>query len=79
MALESVISHNDFEQLEKIRDALKWFYLNYQHLKKEHSNKHVAIKDNRVIDCDQSLDALVSRLKIKDYTQSIAIEFVYND
>ena len=77
MALESIIGDNDFEKLEKIRDHLKWFYSNYQQLKKDYCYKHIAIKDSGVIDCDQNLDTLVSRLQIKDYKNSIAIEFAY--
>lgn len=76
MNLEFVI-RNDLDKLEKIKDNLKWFYSNYQHFKKYYSCKHLAIKDRKVIDCDKSLETLVNRLQIRDYSGSIAIEFVY--
>lgn len=76
MPLEFVVDY-DLNKLEKIKDNFKWFYSNYSHFKKHYSYKHVAIRDNRVIDCDKSLDVLINRLQIRDYNDSIAIEFVY--
>ncbi len=64
-------------KIEKIRDSLEWFYSNYEYFKKYYPGKHVAIKDQIVIDCDKNLDILLDRLQIKDYGDSIAIEFVY--
>ncbi|MGD9532712.1 MAG: DUF5678 domain-containing protein [Candidatus Nitrosocosmicus sp.] len=54
------------------------FYLNYEYFKRYYVGKHVAIKDQKVIDCDRSLDTLLERLQIRDYRDSIAIEFVYS-
>ena len=67
----------DILKIEKIRDSLEWFYSNYGYFKKYYPGKHVAIKDQIVIDCDKNLDILLDRLQIKDYDDSIAIEFVY--
>ncbi len=67
----------DIPKIEKIRDSLEWFYSNYEYFKKYYPGKHVAIKDQIVIDCDKNLDILLDRLQIKDYDDSIAIEFVY--
>ncbi|HYF98502.1 MAG TPA: DUF5678 domain-containing protein [Candidatus Saccharimonadales bacterium] len=67
----------DIVKIVKIRDSLEWFYSNYEYFKKYYPGKHVAIKDQIVMDCDKNLDLLVERLRIKDYDDSIAIEFVY--
>ena len=66
----------DLDKIEKIRQ-IDWFYSNYEYLRKYYPHKHVAVQDQRVIDCDKNLDKLLERLQIKDYRNSIAIEFVY--
>ena len=67
----------DMVKIEKIRDSLEWFYSNHEYFQKYYPRKHVAIKDKIVMDCDMDLDSLLERLRIKDYNDSIAIEFVY--
>lgn len=67
----------DLERMEKIRDGFEWFYSHYEYFRKYYLGKHVAIKDQKVIDCDKNFDTLVDRLQIRDYKNSIAIEFVY--
>ena len=67
----------DLDKIEKIKDRLLWFCSNYEYLRKYYPSKHVAIKDERVIDCDKNLDKLLERLQIRDCRDSIAIEFVY--
>jgi hypothetical protein len=67
----------DLDRIKKIKDRLEWFYSNYEYLRKYYPHKHVAIKDQRVIDCDKNLDKLLGRLQIRDFRDSIAIEFVY--
>jgi hypothetical protein len=67
----------DIERIEKIRDGLEWFFSNYEYFRKYYPGKHVAIKDQKVIDCDKNIDTLVDRLQIRNYKNSIAIEFVY--
>ena len=71
------VNNMDVDKVEKIKDRLEWFYSNYEYFKSYYLYKHVAIKDKKVIDCDRSLDTLLERLQIKDYRDSIAIEFVY--
>lgn len=68
---------NESEKLERLNDNLDWFYSNCEHFKKYHKNQYVAIKDKRLLDKDTDLEILVKRLKIKDYADSILIEFVY--
>lgn len=67
----------DLDKIEKIKDRLDWFYSNYDCMRKYYPHKHVAIRDQRVIDCDKNLDKLLERLQIRDYRDCIAIEFVY--
>jgi len=67
----------DLENVKKIKERLEWFYLNYEYFKRYYVGKHVAIKDQKVIDCDRSLDTLLERLQIRDYRDPIAVEFVY--
>lgn len=67
----------DIYMVEKIKDRIEWFYSNYEYFKKHYLAKHVAIKDKKVIDCDKNLDTLLERLQIRDYRDSIAVEFVY--
>jgi hypothetical protein len=67
----------DLKNVEMIKDRLEWFYSNYEYFKWHYLGQHVAIKDKEVIDCDKSLDVLLERLQIRDYRDSIAVEFVY--
>ena len=67
----------DLDDVNKIKDRLEWFYSNYEYFKKYYVGKHVAIRDQKVIDCDKNLDVLLERLQIRDYRDSIAVEFVY--
>jgi hypothetical protein len=42
-----------------------------------HKNQFVAIKDKSFLDKDIELEALVKRLEIKDFSDSIAIGHIY--
>ncbi len=75
--LESLMN-KDLDSLQKIKDNFDWFYLNYTNFKKYYKNQYVAVKDKKFLDNDANLDRLVKRLKICDYSDSIAIEFVYD-
>jgi hypothetical protein len=75
---QEFVNYVDTVKIEKIKDGLEWFYSNYESFKKYYPGKHVAIKNKIVIDCDTNLDRLLERLQIKDYNDSIAIEFVYS-
>ena len=65
------------KKLERLKDNLDWFNENNKHFKKYYRNQFVAIKDKSFLDKDTKLEELVKRLKIKDFNDSIAIEFVY--
>jgi hypothetical protein len=45
--------------------------------KKYHKNQFVAIKDKSFLDKYIELDTLVKRLTVKDFSDSIAIAYVY--
>jgi len=69
-------SKEDFSNLEKIKDNFEWFYENYEDLKRNFSNRYVAIRDRRQIDDDHNLDKLLIRLRLENFEDAIAIEFV---
>jgi len=71
---------NDDEnsRFERLRDNFIWFYSNYNSLKKDFKNQYVAIKNRKNIDHDANLEILIKRLNLKNYEESIAIEFVDN-
>ena len=81
MQIERIFKNSDItselEKLERLNDNLDWFYSHCEYFKKYHKNQYVAIKDKRLLDKDTELERLVKRLKIKDYADSILIEFVY--
>ncbi len=68
----------DLDELERLKDNFDWFYSNYIHLKKYYKNQYVAVENKKYLDNDKSFDTLVERLKITNYSNSIAIEFVYD-
>ncbi len=76
MALE--VPDRDREKLQRLKENLDWFESNYKSFEKDFKNQYVAVKDKRFLDNDISLDILVKRLKLKNYNDSIAIDFVYN-
>ncbi len=76
MSLE--VPDRDREKLQKLKENLDWFDSNYKSFRKDYKNQFVAVKDKRFLDNDINLDRLVKRLKLKDYNDSIAIDFVYN-
>ncbi|HKR74024.1 MAG TPA: DUF5678 domain-containing protein [Candidatus Nitrosocosmicus sp.] len=76
MNLEFVKNVDTF-RIEKIRENFEWFYSNYEFFRKYYPGKHIAIKDEKVIGYDKNLETLLERLQVKDYSDSIAIEFVY--
>ncbi len=67
----------DIDNLQKIKDNFDWFYSNYHLLKKYYENQYVAVKDKKFLDNDEDFDMLIGRLNLKDYNNSIAIDYVY--
>jgi hypothetical protein len=76
LALE--VPDRDREKLQRLKENLDWFESNYKSFEKDFKNQYVAVKDKRFLDNDISLDILVKRLNLKNYNDSIAIDFVYN-
>ena len=69
---------SDLDKLEKLADNFKWIHKQYGNLKQMYDNKYVAIKDRKILDKDTNLDRLMKRLSIRNYDESIAIEYIYN-
>ena len=44
--------------------------------KRDFHNQYIAVKDRKHIDNDVDLEALIKRLNLKNYDDSIAIEFI---
>ena len=74
----SDISTNDTDiaKFEKLKDNFGWFYSNYDRIKRDIHNQYIAVKDRKHIDNDVDLEALIKRLNLKNYDDSIAIEFI---
>ena len=67
---------SDLEKLERLAENFEWFYTHKDNLKREYKNQHVAVKGTKILDCDNKLERLVKRLKLRNYDESIAIEYV---
>jgi len=70
---------SDLDKLEKLADNFRWFNSHYDSLKKEFDKRYVAIHEKQIVDSDIDLERLIKRLKIHDYDNSIAIEYIYKD
>ncbi len=71
------IINMDIDNLQKLKDNFDWFYSNYNLLKRDYENQYIAVKDREFLDNDTDLHTLIERLELKDYDNSIAIEYVY--
>ena len=69
---------SDLDKLDRLADNFKWIHKQYDNLKEKYDNQYVAIKDRKILDKDTNLDRLVKRLNIRNYDESIAIEYIYN-
>ena len=69
-------SNTDFAKFEKFKDNFSWFYSNYDVIEKDIRNQYVAVKDRKHIENDVSLEDIIKRLNLKNYDDSIAIEFI---
>ena len=69
---------SDLDKLDRLADNFKWIHKQYDNLKEKYDNQYVAIKDRKILDKDTNLDRLVKRLDIRNYDESIAIEYIYN-
>jgi hypothetical protein len=69
-------SDTDIAKFEKLKDNFSWFYTNYDRIERDIHNQYVAVKDRKHIDNDVDLEALIKRLNLKNYDDSIAIEFI---
>ena len=69
-------SDTDIAKIEKLKDNFNWFYSNYDRIERDIHNQYIAVKDRKHIDNDVDLEALIKRLNLKNYDDSIAIEFI---
>ncbi len=69
---------SDLDKLERLAHNFEWVYNQYDSLKKKYHNEYVAIKNRKILDKDINFDKLLKRLNIRNYDDSIAIEFIYN-
>ena len=69
---------SDLDKLERLVNNFKWIHNQHSDLKGKYDNKYVAIKDKKILDKDANLDRLIKRLNIRNYDESIAIEYIYN-
>lgn len=72
------LATSDLHKLEKLADNFVWFSLQYDNLKKDFERRYVAVQEKQVVDSDTNIERLIKRLKIQNYDNSIAIEYVYN-
>jgi len=68
----------DLEKLERLAKNFEWFQKHKSNLQREYKNEYVAVKDRKILDNDAKLERLVRRLNLRNYDESIAIEYVYN-
>lgn len=78
MHFDTLTNDDENAKLQRLNDNFIWFYSNYDSFKKEFQKQYVAVKDRKQIDNDTNLDTLMKRLDLKDYDDSIAIEFIDN-
>jgi hypothetical protein len=63
--------------LERLAENFEWIHKQHDNLKEKYDKKFVAIKDRKILDKDTSLDRLIKRLDIRNYDDSIAIDYIY--
>lgn len=78
MYFDTLANDDENEKFERLKDNFIWVYSNYASFKKDFQNQYVAVKDRKQIDNDTNLDTLMKRLDLKNYNDSIAIEFIDN-
>jgi len=68
---------SDLDKLERLADNFKWIHNQQENLKEKYENKFVAIKNKKILDKDANQDRLIKRLGIRNYDESIAIEYIH--
>jgi hypothetical protein len=69
---------SDLDKLERLAENFEWIHKQHDNLKEKYDNKYIAIKDKKILDKDTNHDRLIKRLGIRNYDESIAIEYIYN-
>jgi len=68
---------SDLDKLERLAENFEWIHKQHHNLKEKYDKKFVAIKDKKILDKDTSHDRLIKRLDIRNYDDSIAVEYIY--
>jgi hypothetical protein len=72
------LAKSDLDKLERLADNFKWIHDQQGNLKEKYDNEYVAIKNKKILDKDTNLNRLMKRLNIRNFDESIAIEYIYN-
>ncbi|MHA1222812.1 MAG: DUF5678 domain-containing protein [Candidatus Heimdallarchaeaceae archaeon] len=68
---------NELQILNNIENDSKWLYSQYEKIRENFSEKFVAIKNNRVIEADKSMENLINKLEKKGEDPAlILIKFI---
>ena len=66
----------DLEKLEKLAKNFEWFHAHKGNLQREYQDEYVPVKSRIILNNDVKLERLVKRLNLRNYDESIAIEYV---
>lgn len=62
--------------IRRERENLEWISQSLSTLRKKFGDRYVAVKDRRVIDSDSEVEPLLARIRKREDSGSITIEFV---
>jgi Family of unknown function (DUF5678) len=63
--LSELLKSENSEISREFHENISYFYNNYEKIKQEFSNKLIAINNRQIIDSDNDIHSLVSRLREK--------------
>ena len=67
----------EIQLIKEINEEDDWLRKNYESIRKEYKNKFVAVKDKKVIECDEHLEKLMKKLERKQVNAAqTLIEFI---
>ena len=66
----------DLEKSEKLAKNFEWFHAHKGNLQREYQDEYVPVKSRIILNNDVKLERLVKRLNLRNYDESIAIEYV---
>ncbi|MEA2055053.1 MAG: DUF5678 domain-containing protein [Candidatus Thermoplasmatota archaeon] len=67
----------EMQVLEDYEKDNRWISENYEQIKKEYTEKYIAVKDKNIIDANKNSDKLIKRLRERnEELERIVIEFI---